>query len=353
MDMPYVDRVGFTNAVDEAQAHVARSSLPFIRDTHQLAGVLHLTHHDLFRLLRYTNRYYVTATLKKKNGGVRRIHAPMISLKSAQRYILTEILEKLPISPYATAYRKGGVLTDNAAPHCQKRYLLKMDLQDFFPSIRFDQVLRSAFHSGNFPKHIGTMLTRLCCFEDVLPQGAPTSPTLSNLVLKHFDDVMGAYCERQGLSYTRYCDDITISGNKPLYAAYTKACALLDKEGFTVNEKKTHFITNADRQTVTGLTVNEEPHVPRDYRRALRQELHYLFTYGPADAIRRGGRTEFYDENEPEAAALRYLDSLEGRVQYVLSAQPEADYWLEARTKLRALRRKLLEKAPYYHPFFN
>lgn len=353
MDMPYVNRVGFFNAVEEAQAHIARTKIPFIRDTHQLAGVLHLRHRDLFRVLRNANRYYVPATLKKKNGGIRRIHAPMVTLKETQRYILTEILDFLPISIYAKAYRKGSHLTDNANPHCRKRFLLKMDLQDFFPSIRFDQVLRTAFHSGYFPRHIGAMLTTLCCFEDVLPQGAPTSPALSNVVMRHFDDVFGAYCERQGLSYTRYCDDITVSGDKPLYAAYAKARALLEKEGFTVNEKKTRFVTNANRQTVTGLTVNEAPHVPREYRRALRQELHYLFTYGPIDAIVRGGRTEFYSKDDPEYQAMRYLDSLEGRVQYVLSAQPDAYYWLEARAKLHALRRRLMEYAPHYRPFFE
>lgn len=349
-DLPYVSTIGLLSATDEALKHLEESRLPFIRDTHQLAHFLRLRHRDLFRLVRHASESYRSVTLKKKNGGVRRIHAPNALLRWTQREILHRILDHLPLSPYATAYRKGTRLIDNAAPHCGKRYLLKMDLADFFPSIRFDQVLIAAFPRRLFPKHIGIMLTMLCCREDVLPQGAPTSPALSNLVMKHFDDVMGGYCERQGLTYTRYCDDITVSGNKPLYTAYEKACRLLNEMGFTVNDTKTRFITRANRQTVTGLVVNESLHVPREYRRALRQELHYVFTYGVADAIKHRNDPAFFDRwGEP--AELRYLDSLEGRARYVLSIQPNDTYFREACEKLETLR--IRTEDPFYFSYFN
>ena len=336
-DLPYVSAVGLLSATDEALRHAEDSALPFIRDTHQLAHALGLHRRDLFSLVRHANECYRSVTLKKKNGGVRRVYAPNALLRWTQQEILHRILDALPVSPHATAYRKGMRLTANAAPHCGKRYLLKMDLKDFFPSIRFDQVLAAAFPRRLFPKRIGVMLTTLCCREDVLPQGAPTSPALSNLVMRHFDDAMGGYCERQGLTYTRYCDDITVSGNKPLYTAYEKACRLLGDMGFTVNDAKTHFITRANRQTVTGLVVNESLHVPREYRRALRQELHYVFTYGVADAIKHRNDPAFFDRwGDP--TELRYLDSLEGRARYVLSVQPNDPYFLEACEKLEQLR---------------
>lgn len=349
-DLPYVSAVGLLSATDEALRHADESPLPFIRDTHQLAHVLGLRHRELFVLARHVSEAYRSVTLKKKNGGVRRIHAPNALLRWTQREILHRILDKLPVSPYATAYRKGTRLTDNAAPHCGKRYLLKMDLKDFFPSIRFDQVLASAFPRRLFPRHIGVMLATLCCREDVLPQGAPTSPALSNLVMKHFDDVMGGYCERQGLCYTRYCDDITVSGDKPLYTAYEKAYRLLDEMGFTVNDAKTRFVSRASRQTVTGLVVNESLHVPREYRRALRQELHYVFTYGVADAIKHRNDPSLFDRwGEP--AELRYLDSLEGRARYILSVQPTDTYFREACEKLAELREKIDDL--FYFPYFT
>lgn len=348
-DLHYVSAVGPLAATDEALRHTQQSTLPFIRDTHQLAHLLGLRHRVFFGLLRHVNECYRPITLKKKNGNVRRIHAPFALLRWTQREILHLILDKLPVSPYATAYRKGLRLSDNATPHCGKRYLLKMDLKDFFPSIRFDQVLAAAFPRRLFPKHIGTMLTALCCREDVLPQGAPTSPALSNLVMKHFDDAMGGYCERQGLTYTRYCDDITVSGDKPLYTAYEKACRLLGEMGFTVNDAKTRFITRANRQTVTGLIVNETLRVPREYRRALRQELHYVFTYGVADAIKHRNDPAFFDKYG-DPAELKYLDSLEGRARYILGIQPDDEYFYTACQKLSKLRRRIHDF--FYFPYF-
>jgi retron-type reverse transcriptase len=353
-DLHYVSTVGLLSATDEALCHIEQTSVPFIRDTHQLAHLLGLRHHVFFDLLRHVNECYRPITLKKKNGNVRRIHAPYALLRWTQREILHRILDKLPVSPYATAYRRGKRLTDNAAPHCGKRYLLKLDLKDFFPSIRFDQVLAAAFPRRLFPKHIGTMLTTLCCREDVLPQGAPTSPALSNLVMKHFDDVMGGYCERQGLAYTRYCDDITVSGNKPLYTAYEKACRLLGEMGFTVNDAKTRFVTRASRQSVTGLVVNETLHVPREYRRALRQELHYVFTYGVDDAIRHRNDPAFFDEwGDP--AVLKYLDHLEGRARYILGIEPHNTYFREACDKLARTREYAdqYDYVPYFEPHYT
>lgn len=136
--------------------------------------------------------------------------------------------------------------------------MLKLDIADFFGSIRFDQVYSAAFNTRYFPRQIGVMLATLCCRKDALPQGAPTSPALSNVVMRHFDQSIGRWCERRGISYTRYCDDMTFSSDKPLFVVYQKAKTILEEMGFELNEKKTRFVTNANRQSVTGLTVNEK-----------------------------------------------------------------------------------------------
>lgn len=311
--------------------------LPFIYDTYQLAYFLGMGRKSLFDYLKYIDREYRAANIKKKNGGGRTLHVPSRKLKRIQTTILHRILDHFPVSRYATAYKKGAVLADNAAPHVGHRYLLKLDITDFFGSIRFGQVYRAAFNANYFPKQIGLMLTRFCCRQYVLPQGAPTSPALSNLVMKNFDNNMGTWCAKRGISYTRYCDDMTFSSDKPLYHVYEKAKAMLEEMGFQLNEKKTRFVTNGNRQSVTGLTVNEKVSVSRDYKRNLRQEVHYVLRFGCKADIswdfckKRKGTDEQY---------LQYLQHLQGRLHFVLQVEPENQWFCEAANKLSALQKQ-------------
>lgn len=320
-DLKFLQKHGLSKAVVIYEEHCAHSNLPFVTDHHQLAGLLGCYTNVLFQTLRTVDELYYDAAIPKATGGYRTLQVPTYPLRCMQTVILRSILDKLPVSPYATAYHKGARITDNAKPHQHKKYLLKMDLQDFFSSITFEQVLSSVFHKGRFPTHVGVSLTALCCKNGVLPQGAPTSPALSNLVMSHFDGVMGEWCRRQGFSYTRYCDDITVSGNRPLYAAYQKAKGLLENMGFELNEKKTRFVTAAHRQTVTGLTVNQGIGVTADYKRNLRQAVYYTVKFGAADHIRQRNLTRFMVNGVPQTE--RYLAHLEGQIRYVLSVEPD------------------------------
>ena len=341
-DMHFVKRFGFLEAVRMVEDFRSQHTLPFLYDTYQLGTFLSLSRKDLFSLTRNPEQLYYPVTLAKKNGGVRRLHVPFRKLRRIQRWILHGILSRLAVSRYATAYRRGCSIKDNASVHCGKTYLLKMDICDFFGSIRFDQVYSAVFHSGHFPKHIGAMLTSLCCYQERLPQGAPTSPALSNLVMKHFDDVMGAWCEKRGITYTRYSDDLTFSSDQPLYTAYIKAKSFLEHLGFDVNEKKTCFVTNTSRQTVTGIVVNEShPTISRQVRRDIRQELYYVEKFGVADAILRGNRAEFINNGEPQVR--RYLNHLEGRLTYMLHVMKDDPALLQMHSRLRAYRRSLRE----------
>ena len=258
---------------------------------------------------------------------------PDDELKVIQRRILRQILMKFSSSEYASAYVRRRTLSHHAAPHVGKRYLLKLDIADFFGSIRFDQVHRSVFHSGYFPKQIGVMLTKLCCFHGVLPQGAPTSPAISNLVMKQFDRNMGRWCASRGIAYTRYCDDMAFSGKRPLYPVYEKAKAMLEEMGFTLNEQKTRFVSNAGRQSVTGLTVNEKISVSREYKRRLRQEIYYALKFGAADSILKAEHRDFICEGKPDAE--RYLQHLIGKVQFVLQLEPGNIWFREAINQLK------------------
>lgn len=303
-DMHFVRKYGIAEATRMVQDFKAtHSKLPFLMDTHQLANFLQINRKKLFDLTKSCNQHYREITLKKKNGKKRFVFSPDDELKTVQKRILHYIILKNKPSVYATAYIRKRSAADNAAPHVGKRYLLKIDITDFFGSIRFDQVYNAVFNTRYFPVQIGAMLTKLCCRKDVLPQGAPTSPALSNLVMRNFDDNIGKWCERHGIAYTRYCDDMTFSSDKPLYHVYQKVKRMLEDMGFALNEQKTRFVTNASRQSVTGLTVNEKVAVSREYKRRVRQEVHYALKFG--------------EISETEKCRLI------GKINYILQIEPD------------------------------
>ena len=150
---------------------------------------------------------------------------------------------------------------------------------------------------------------------EALPQGAPTSPMLSNIAMKNFDDNIGKWCEKRGIVYTRYCDDLTFSSDKPLYHVFSKVKAMLEYDGFEINERKTHFIRSTARQEVTGIVVNEKMSIPREYKRNLRQQVYYAIKYGI------------------ENTSSDY-DSLLGKISYVLQIEPDNEWFKQAFEKL-------------------
>ena len=212
---------------------------------------------------------YKVFKIKKNSGGYRTIYAPSDTLKHIQRQILELILNEKSISKYAYAYKKGISLKDNALPHLRKRLILKLDIKDFFQSINFINVYNTCFSIEYFPKNIGVLLTYLVTYKDFLPQGAPTSAYISNLVMKEFDEELGVFCNKNNISYTRYSDDMTFSGDFNPKDIIKKVRKMLYKNGMELNEKKIHIIKSSKRQNVTGINVNEKIQVNSDYRKKI------------------------------------------------------------------------------------
>ena len=150
--------------------------------------------------------------------------------------------------------------------------------------------------------------------------------------MKRFDDIFGAWCKRHVFDYTRYSDDITVSGNTSLYPAYCAAKSMLHKMGFELNERKTHFITDSFRQTVTGLTVNKKVNVTAAYKRKLRQELYYTDRFGIESAAQY--------LHQPDAK--KYYQQLMGRLNFVLSIEPDHTYFIKAKEKLSEQRAEII-----------
>ena len=221
---------------------------------------------------------YREFTIPKRSGGTRRILAPADDLKSLQRTILRRLLGRLRAHPAAMGFERGRSIVTNARAHQGQAVVLRFDLVDFFPSTRAKR-LRAYFRRIGWNRPATKLLLRLCTYEGGLPQGAPTSPRLSNLVNYRLDARLSGMARRLGAVYTRYADDITIS-----FAADDRAKVhyiqgflrrVVSEEGYKVHHRKKLSIRRRhQRQVVTGLVVNASVSLPRPLRRWLRAVEH-------------------------------------------------------------------------------
>ncbi len=229
---------------------------------------------------------YRTFTIPKRSGGQRTICAPEDGLKVMQRRVLRRVLGRLRCHPCATGFERGHSIVTNALPHTGRAVVVRLDLRDFFGSTTARRV-EHYFRAIGWNARAAALLTRLCTWDGCLPQGAPTSPRLSNLLNWRMDARLAAGAEKYGTSYSRYADDITFSAdaeNAPRVrdlVRLTKAVA--SEYGYRLHfAKKLRISRRHQRQVVTGLVVNDRPNLPRSVRRRLRAAEHHLRTGRPA-----------------------------------------------------------------------
>jgi retron-type reverse transcriptase len=284
-----------------------------------------------------TRVHYVSFTVPKKSGGVRTLSAPHHSLAAAQRWILTNIVAKLPIEAAAHGFRQGRNIVSNAQAHVGRAVVVNLDLEDFFPSITFPRV-RSVFHRAGYSPSVATILALLCteCPRKQvlydgktyhvavgprgLPQGACTSPGLSNQVARRLDRRFQGLAAKLNLAYTRYADDLTFSGgadvNGRIGYLMARVRHIAGDEGFAVNHKKTRVQRRNMAQQVTGLVVNDRPGVGRKELRRLRAILHRARHEGLEQQNRQG---------RPNFRAW-----LQGKIAFVNMVRPEVGARLKA-----------------------
>ena len=232
---------------------------------------------------------YQEAHIPKRRGGVRRLLIPSDGTKAVQRAILKRLLGRLRAHPAATGFERGKSIVDNARPHVGRHVVIKMDVKDFFPATTEARVERY-FRRIGWNKHAAKTLTSLTSAEGGLPQGAPTSPRLSNLVNFGLDARMQRMVEKRHGRYTRYADDITISFQQNKLAKKTRrrvrgtiqlAAGLLKAHGYYAHRNtKLKVCYRHRRQMVTGLVVNDKVQLPRARRRWLRAVEHRAATGG-------------------------------------------------------------------------
>ena len=255
---------------------------------------------------------YHTVVIHRGRGHRNRIlSVPNKLLKIVQRRLLERYLYQLETSEYSTAYCKEKSLLDNASPHIGKECILKLDISHFFDSITDDSVYL-VFKQFGLSVPATSLLTHLCTYNGKLPQGAPTSPYIANLVMKHFDEKLGKWCKNHNITYTRYCDDMTFSGDRSAVRnsnIIRKVKVLLNNMDMKLNDKKTIFISSSQQQRVTGIVVNEKPAIPREMRRSIRQEVYYCTKFGVSDSLQQQGL---------DISPDKYLHSLLGRISFAL-----------------------------------
>ena len=254
--------------------------LPALKKIEDFASATRLSLGQITYLSYRTEHLYKTYDLAKKNGKKREIAQPNRELKAVQAWILRNILDKLSTSPHSKGFDLGTSILENALPHQGANYVLSLDLEDFFPSVKANKVF-GVFHSIGYNKEISSLLTNLCVYKGSLPQGAPTSPKLANLVSAKLDARIHGYTGPKGIVYTRYADDITLSAQsvQKLEKAKHFIGTIITDEDLVVNHSKTKLCGTKRQKKITGMVLSQNSvGIGREKLREIRAKIHHLFT---------------------------------------------------------------------------
>lgn len=302
-----------------------RWPLPRIATTGELADWLGIKHNELdwftdrrnrqHRLPEGPLRHYRYHWIKKRHGEVRLLEVPKPRLRELQRQVLRRILDFIPPHGSAHGFRAGHGVRSFAEPHAGRRVVMRLDLRDFFPTINASRILH-IFLTAGYPDAVAQSLARLCThvaagdlFDPLappldrrrlealygrphLPQGAPTSPALSNLAAYRLDCRLTALAASSGAVYTRYADDLAFSGDRDFERAvrrfHVQVAAIALEEGFAVHTRKTRVMRRGVRQHLAGVVVNQHPNLARHEFDRLKAILHNCAVSGPHGQNRDG-----------------------------------------------------------------
>lgn len=366
----------------EEQISIVRANFKNMNSLHDLVELINIVNGMLYpgyanlkpvklkSITYYSNpklasKSYSVFDVPKKTGGKRQIHAPVNGLKHIQQTLAVILQCIFEPHPAAKGFVAGKAITDNAKPHIGKNYVFNIDLKDFFPSVdkpRFWKRLQ--YPPFNLNKETGRLeianrLAGLCFTEmdvernidnqwqivnlDVLPQGAPTSPVITNIIAERLDKRLSGLAKRFGCTYTRYADDITFSSMHNVYQPdgdFRKELKrIVDSQSFVINQKKTRLQKNEHRQEVTGITVNEKLNVNRRYIKQLRHWLYFWEKYGEEkanDLFIKAYSADKGHVNQEEPAMRQVID---GKLLYLKMVKGEDDTtYLKLKNRFEALK---------------
>ena len=324
---------GYTRSVFIIQNSIVQSGFGMIgtivyNELSTIERELGISAKTLYSVSNSIGKHYRAVSVPKRDGSFRRLSVPDEVLKRIQRAIADKLLAYEPISFYATAYRVAVGIDKNALPHVGKPKILKLDISGFFDSIAYSLVKEKAFPKEKYSEAIRVLLSILCYHKESLPQGAPTSPIISNIIMRDFDEGVGAWCKERDISYTRYCDDMTFSGEFDHSEVIGFVSERLRSMGLFINAKKTVVASDSGRQTVTGIVVNEKINVTSEYKRKIRQEIYYCSKFDVSSHL-----LNINSNISPK----EYLHGLLGRINYVLQICPDDTDFKEYKNSITSL----------------
>lgn len=291
--------------LENAEVRASENEVPKLETPADLAEALGISVADLRWFTYHRDAadkiHYRRFHIAKSDGSAREIWAPMPRLKAIQRWILDNILQNIPVHGAAHGFLPERSILTHARRHTDSRCVVRVDVKDFFPTVTFPRV-KGVFRHAGYREQVATLLALLCTESPrevvelkgktlyvalgprTLPQGAPTSPAISNIVSFRLDRRLQGLADAHGWRYSRYADDLTFSlptiheGKPKLGYLLGAAKRIITDEGFTVHDKKTWVARKGGRQQVTGLMVNGpgRPRVTRERKRMLRAAIHNL-----------------------------------------------------------------------------
>jgi retron-type reverse transcriptase len=260
---------------------------------------------------------------------MREIVTPHKSLLTVQQWICKHILSTFQIHPSAYAYIKKKNVAKNATLHIGCNKMLKIDLKNFFPSINIARV-RELFNRKGYSKEVSAYLSYLCCLEGSIPQGAGSSPIISNIIFYTLDKKLNEYSVNHKITYSRYSDDLVFSGNKFHYDFKNSIISLIINEGFSINYKKLKEYTESHRKLVNGVLVKKnEIRLQKSIRIEIKEQVYYILRYGILDQVKR--HNDIY-----------YIDRILGRLGYWKQIEPNNEFVITSIKKINQDYKKIL-----------
>lgn len=288
--------------------------VPVVFDGHHLSKLLGVSGSMLLKMSISPQSFYRIFEIPKKSGGLRRICTPHKSLKCVQRWILENILYRVEISNAAAGFVVNKSIIDHLKPHAGSgRNVWLTDFKDFFPSIKKKRVI-GLFRSLGYNNEVSLMLGSLCCLDGCLPQGAPTSPTISNIIAREFDESLLAFFEKKNLTYTRYADDICVSGDVGDVDVFYNIGFYIKINGFSENLRKRKFYSNKCLNKITmGINLSfDDLRLTKKFKKDIRKHIYFIDKFGYHEHFSNE------DKNEKEEV-LRLI----GLISYALMIEPE------------------------------
>jgi RNA-directed DNA polymerase len=282
------------------------NNLPAIYDLKHLSYLTGYRESYLTRVIARPQNFYRTFKIAKKNGHTREITEPLPGLKAVQYWILNNIIATILPNKFNNAYSKGKSVVTNAKFHTKQKMVLNMDIEKYFDNIKSESI--STFFSGlGYNNEVSKILAALCTLNGSLPQGSPTSPALSSLLTINLDEKLFSYSREWGLRYSRYADDITMSGTFHSGTIISGVKNILNEFDFTTNDLKTKIKRQHQRQMVTGVVVNRKLSVKKNDLRNIRLSMFFIEKYGLESHVEK-----------IQLSKARYVEHLLGKINFYL-----------------------------------